>query len=173
MRSLLQNGYIKHKKRVKHKIIQSGCNGTHTMSIPGYCWSKGAPLYSRRSQLLCLFMCFLRCTSSRCYRLPPCALINLSHGARVDHTGHKLTAIVKPQPATGGNFSSYRQLAGLNHSPRSPFIPTQVGGWNMHTVDSCTNYSPVWNSGNDLEFPQFHLNPSSFSSFTVPTRFYL
>uniref|UniRef100_A0A3P8NQQ9 5'-3' exoribonuclease 1 n=1 Tax=Astatotilapia calliptera TaxID=8154 RepID=A0A3P8NQQ9_ASTCA len=72
----------------------------------------------------------IRCTSSRCYRLPPCALINLSHGARVDHTGHKLTAIVKPQPATGGNFSSYRQLAGLNHSPRSPFIPTQVGGWN-------------------------------------------
>uniref|UniRef100_A0AAX7UB64 5'-3' exoribonuclease 1 n=1 Tax=Astatotilapia calliptera TaxID=8154 RepID=A0AAX7UB64_ASTCA len=75
----------------------------------------------------------IRCTSSRCYRLPPCALINLSHGARVDHTGHKLTAIVKPQPATGGNFSSYRQLAGLNHSPRSPFIPTQVGGWNAHS----------------------------------------
>uniref|UniRef100_A0A669DKD4 5'-3' exoribonuclease 1 n=1 Tax=Oreochromis niloticus TaxID=8128 RepID=A0A669DKD4_ORENI len=70
----------------------------------------------------------IRCTSSRCYRLPPCALINLSHGARVDYTGHKLTAIVKPQPATGGNFSSHRQLAGLNHSPRSPFVPTQVGG---------------------------------------------
>lgn len=46
----------------------------------------------------------------------------------------------------------------------------------MLTVDSCTNYSPVWNSGNDLELPQFHLNPSSFSSFssfTVPTAFYL
>uniref|UniRef100_A0AAX7V7U9 5'-3' exoribonuclease 1 n=1 Tax=Astatotilapia calliptera TaxID=8154 RepID=A0AAX7V7U9_ASTCA len=92
----------------------------------------------------------IRCTSSRCYRLPPCALINLSHGARVDHTGHKLTAIVKPQPATGGNFSSYRQLAGLNHSPRSPFIPTQVGGWNAHSRFMYKlfpkEYSNVWQS---------------------------
>uniref|UniRef100_A0A7N6BE64 5'-3' exoribonuclease 1 n=1 Tax=Anabas testudineus TaxID=64144 RepID=A0A7N6BE64_ANATE len=67
----------------------------------------------------------IRCTSPRGYRLPPCALINLSHGARVDHTSHKLTAIVKPQPAASANFSSHRQLGGLNHSPRSPFIPTQ------------------------------------------------
>ncbi|KAM7378794.1 hypothetical protein PAMP_004392 [Pampus punctatissimus] len=67
----------------------------------------------------------IRSTSLRGYRLPPCALINLSHGARVDHSSHKLTAIVKPQPAAAGNFSSQRQLAGLNHSPRSPFIPTQ------------------------------------------------
>uniref|UniRef100_A0A3P8X5A2 5'-3' exoribonuclease 1 n=1 Tax=Cynoglossus semilaevis TaxID=244447 RepID=A0A3P8X5A2_CYNSE len=68
----------------------------------------------------------LRSTSHRGYRLPPCALINLSHGARMDHTSHKLTAIVKPQPVTGANFHSNRQLAGLNHSPQSPFIPTQV-----------------------------------------------
>ncbi|KAK2821907.1 hypothetical protein Q5P01_021972 [Channa striata] len=74
----------------------------------------------------------IRCTSPRGYRLPPCALINLSHGARVDHTSHKLTAIVKPQPATGANFNSHRQLAGLNHSPRSPFIPTQHN--NKHGV---------------------------------------
>ncbi|CAJ1071465.1 '-3' exoribonuclease 1 isoform X1 [Xyrichtys novacula] len=67
----------------------------------------------------------IRCTSPRCYRLPPCALINLSHGARVDPVSHKLTAIVKPQPATAANFNTQRQLAGLNHSPRSPFIPTQ------------------------------------------------
>uniref|UniRef100_G3PMT1 5'-3' exoribonuclease 1 n=1 Tax=Gasterosteus aculeatus aculeatus TaxID=481459 RepID=G3PMT1_GASAC len=66
----------------------------------------------------------IRCTSPRCYRLPPCALINLSHGARTDQTSHKLTAIVKPQPAA--IFSSQRQQAGLNHSPRSPFTPTQV-----------------------------------------------
>lgn len=70
--------------------------------------------------------CFVRCTSPRGYRLPPCALINISHGARVDHMSHKLTAIVKPQPAAGANFSAHRHLAGLNHSPRSPFIPTQV-----------------------------------------------
>uniref|UniRef100_A0A3B4U7B4 5'-3' exoribonuclease 1 n=1 Tax=Seriola dumerili TaxID=41447 RepID=A0A3B4U7B4_SERDU len=76
----------------------------------------------------------IRCTSPRGYRLPPCALINLSHGARVDHTSHKLTAIVKPQPAAGANFNSHRQLAGLNHSPRSPFIPTQVRRERIHTV---------------------------------------
>ncbi|XP_071346640.1 5'-3' exoribonuclease 1 isoform X2 [Trachinotus anak] len=74
----------------------------------------------------------IRCTSPRGYRLPPCALINLSHGARVDHTSHKLTAIVKPQPVAGANFNSHRQLAGLNHSPRSPFIPTQHN--NKHSV---------------------------------------
>ncbi|XP_068604868.1 5'-3' exoribonuclease 1 [Brachionichthys hirsutus] len=66
----------------------------------------------------------IRCTSPRGYRLPSCALINLSHGARADLTSHKLTAIVKPQPATAANFNSQRQLGGLNHSPRSPFIPT-------------------------------------------------
>ncbi|KAK7945419.1 hypothetical protein WMY93_001147 [Mugilogobius chulae] len=65
----------------------------------------------------------LRTTSPRGYRLPPCALINLSHGARVDHTSGKLTAIVKPQPSSTPNNN--RQLGGLNHSPRSPFIPTQ------------------------------------------------
>uniref|UniRef100_A0A4W6BRE4 5'-3' exoribonuclease 1 n=1 Tax=Lates calcarifer TaxID=8187 RepID=A0A4W6BRE4_LATCA len=83
----------------------------------------------------------IRCTSPRGYRLPPCALINLSHGARVDHTSHKLTAIVKPQPVTGANFNSQRQLAGLNHSPRSPFIPTQVRGERMHTMQQCIMFS--------------------------------
>uniref|UniRef100_A0A4W6BWD5 5'-3' exoribonuclease 1 n=1 Tax=Lates calcarifer TaxID=8187 RepID=A0A4W6BWD5_LATCA len=85
----------------------------------------------------------IRCTSPRGYRLPPCALINLSHGARVDHTSHKLTAIVKPQPVTGANFNSQRQLAGLNHSPRSPFIPTQVRGERMHTMQQFTNQGRV------------------------------
>lgn len=66
----------------------------------------------------------IRCTSPRGYRLPPCALINLSHGARVDHTGGKLTAIVNPQPSSTPNTNN-RHLGGLNHSPRSPFIPTQ------------------------------------------------
>ncbi|XP_008277072.1 5'-3' exoribonuclease 1 [Stegastes partitus] len=74
----------------------------------------------------------IRCASPRGYRLPPCALINLSHGSRVDHTAHKLTAIVKPQPVAGANYNSHRQLAGLNHSPRSPFVPTQHN--NKHGV---------------------------------------
>uniref|UniRef100_A0A665V7G5 5'-3' exoribonuclease 1 n=1 Tax=Echeneis naucrates TaxID=173247 RepID=A0A665V7G5_ECHNA len=70
----------------------------------------------------------IRSSSPRGYRLPPCALINLSHGARADHISYKLTAIVKPQPVAGANFNSHRHLSGLNHSPRSPFIPTQVSG---------------------------------------------
>nr|XP_046264541.1 5'-3' exoribonuclease 1 isoform X2 [Scatophagus argus] len=74
----------------------------------------------------------IRCTSPRGYRLPPCALINLSHGARADPTSHKLTAIVKPQPAAATNVNSQRQLGGLNHSPRSPFVPTQHN--NKHGV---------------------------------------
>ncbi|MEQ2217140.1 hypothetical protein XENOCAPTIV_023791 [Xenoophorus captivus] len=72
-------------------------------------------------------VCLLRCTTPRGYRLPPCALINLSHGTRLDNSSRKLTAIVKPQPATGANCNLHR-LAGLNHSPRSPFVPTQVRG---------------------------------------------
>lgn len=60
----------------------------------------------------------LRSASSRSYRLPPCALINLSHGSRGDHGS--------PRPAAAGSFHAQRQLGSLNHSPRSPFIPTQV-----------------------------------------------
>lgn len=74
----------------------------------------------------------IRCTSPRGYRLPPCALINLSHGARMDLTSGKLTAIVKPQPASANN--SNRHLGGLNHSPRSPFIPTQHNNNNKHGI---------------------------------------
>uniref|UniRef100_A0A8C4E982 5'-3' exoribonuclease 1 n=1 Tax=Dicentrarchus labrax TaxID=13489 RepID=A0A8C4E982_DICLA len=84
----------------------------------------------------------IRCTSPRGYRLPPCALINLSHGARVDHTSHKLTAIVKPQPAAATNFNSQRQLGGLNHSPRSPFIPTQVRG-QPHSFSATTEFEDL------------------------------
>ncbi|XP_033993069.1 5'-3' exoribonuclease 1 isoform X2 [Trematomus bernacchii] len=67
----------------------------------------------------------IRTKSPRGYRLPPCALINLTHGVRVDQSCHKLTAIVKPQPAAAANFNSQRQGSSLNHSPRSPFTPTQ------------------------------------------------
>uniref|UniRef100_A0A8D3B2I1 5'-3' exoribonuclease 1 n=1 Tax=Scophthalmus maximus TaxID=52904 RepID=A0A8D3B2I1_SCOMX len=83
----------------------------------------------------------VRSSSPRGYRVPPCALINLSHGGRADHTSHKLTAIVKPQPVAGANFHSQRQLAGLNHSPRSPFIPMQVSGeqdsWGCAPLPNC------------------------------------
>ncbi|XP_054983109.1 5'-3' exoribonuclease 1 [Sorex araneus] len=57
----------------------------------------------------------IRCSPGRGYRLPPSALVNLSHGSRSETGGQKLTAIVKPQPA-----------ASLSHSPQSPFVPTQA-----------------------------------------------
>ncbi|XP_030630349.1 5'-3' exoribonuclease 1 [Chanos chanos] len=69
----------------------------------------------------------LRCSPGRGYRLPPCALINLSHGSRLEQGSHKLTAIVKPQPSSSSSHHAQNksQLGALNHSPRSPFIPTQ------------------------------------------------
>uniref|UniRef100_A0A672LHX9 5'-3' exoribonuclease 1 n=1 Tax=Sinocyclocheilus grahami TaxID=75366 RepID=A0A672LHX9_SINGR len=66
----------------------------------------------------------VRCSPGRGYRLPPSALINLSHGSRKEHGAHKLTAIVKPQPSSSSHFTHKSQLGGLNHSPCSPFIPT-------------------------------------------------
>uniref|UniRef100_A0A8C2DV23 5'-3' exoribonuclease 1 n=1 Tax=Cyprinus carpio TaxID=7962 RepID=A0A8C2DV23_CYPCA len=67
----------------------------------------------------------VRCSPGRGYRLPPSALINLSHGNRKEQGSHKLTAIVKPQPSSSSHLTHKSQLGGLNHSPRSPFIPTQ------------------------------------------------
>ncbi|KAG7320040.1 hypothetical protein KOW79_017183 [Hemibagrus wyckioides] len=71
----------------------------------------------------------IRCSPGRGYRLPPYALINLSHGNRQEQNPHKLTAIVKPQPSSSSSslhtHTHKHQLDGLNHSPRSPFKPTQ------------------------------------------------
>ncbi|XP_063298575.1 5'-3' exoribonuclease 1 isoform X1 [Pelobates fuscus] len=80
----------------------------------------------------------LRCSQTRGYRLPTSALINLSHGYRVETGGQKLTAVVKPQ-ATSNHYDSYSpevsargsqkgHLGALNHSPRSLFIPTKQNG---------------------------------------------
>uniref|UniRef100_A0A8B9PWH9 5'-3' exoribonuclease 1 n=1 Tax=Apteryx owenii TaxID=8824 RepID=A0A8B9PWH9_APTOW len=77
----------------------------------------------------------IRCSPARGYRLPSSALINLSHGNRSEMGSQKLMAIVKPQPAVN-NYNSYASdlssvcsqkvhLGGLNHSPRSLFVPTQ------------------------------------------------
>nr|XP_015216785.1 PREDICTED: 5'-3' exoribonuclease 1 isoform X1 [Lepisosteus oculatus] len=77
----------------------------------------------------------IRCSSGKGYRLPPSALINLTHGIRLEYGAQKLTAIVKPQPASASHQNSYFpasslnphkvQIGGLNHSPCSPFVPTQ------------------------------------------------
>uniref|UniRef100_A0A2K6RLZ9 5'-3' exoribonuclease 1 n=2 Tax=Rhinopithecus roxellana TaxID=61622 RepID=A0A2K6RLZ9_RHIRO len=72
----------------------------------------------------------IRCSPGRGYRLPTSALVNLSHGSRSETGNQKLTAIVKPQPAvhhySSNSSVSCGHLGGLNHSPQSLFVPTQV-----------------------------------------------
>ncbi|XP_023568734.1 5'-3' exoribonuclease 1 isoform X2 [Octodon degus] len=72
----------------------------------------------------------IRCSPGKGYRLPTSALVNLSHGSRSETGNQKLTAIVKPQPAvnqhTANSSVSAGNLGGLNHSPQSLFVPTQV-----------------------------------------------
>ncbi|KAM6160482.1 5'-3' exoribonuclease 1 isoform 6-T6 [Erethizon dorsatum] len=72
----------------------------------------------------------IRCSPGKGYRLPTSALVNLSHGSRSETGNQKLTAIVKPQPAVNQYSSnssvSPGHLGGLNHSPQSLFVPTQV-----------------------------------------------
>uniref|UniRef100_A0A8C4PH68 5'-3' exoribonuclease 1 n=1 Tax=Equus asinus asinus TaxID=83772 RepID=A0A8C4PH68_EQUAS len=72
----------------------------------------------------------IRCSPGRGYRLPTSALVNLSHGSRSETGNQKLTAVVKPQPAVNQYSSassvSSGHLGGLNHSPQSLFVPTQV-----------------------------------------------
>ncbi|XP_028647913.1 5'-3' exoribonuclease 1 isoform X2 [Erpetoichthys calabaricus] len=72
----------------------------------------------------------IRCSPGRGYRLSPSALINLSHGYRLEYGGQKLTAIVKPQQQPAAAYFSTQkvQIGGLNHSPRSPFVPTKLNG---------------------------------------------
>ncbi|OCT80912.1 5'-3' exoribonuclease 1 [Xenopus laevis] len=80
----------------------------------------------------------IRCSQFKAYRLPTSALINLSHGNRVETGGQKLTAVVKPQPAINHHVSEKEQMGGLNHSPRSLFVPTK------HKQDE--EYYNVWQS---------------------------
>ncbi|XP_078420319.1 5'-3' exoribonuclease 1 isoform X2 [Cetorhinus maximus] len=76
----------------------------------------------------------IRCSPGRGYRLPKCALINLSHGNRLEFGGQKAAALLKPQPAPIPQYTMYPSSqsgaqkvssGGLNHSPRSLFVPTQ------------------------------------------------
>ncbi|XP_060690490.1 5'-3' exoribonuclease 1 isoform X1 [Hemiscyllium ocellatum] len=76
----------------------------------------------------------IRCSPGRGYRLPKCALINLSYGNRLEFGGQKATTLLKPQPAPIPQHAVYPSsqsgaqkvsTGGLNHSPRSLFVPTQ------------------------------------------------
>nr|XP_060623773.1 5'-3' exoribonuclease 1 isoform X1 [Anolis sagrei ordinatus] len=84
----------------------------------------------------------IRSSPARGYRMPSSALINLSYGNRSETGNQKLTAIVKPQPAVSP-YSSYSpesfsvssqkaHLGGLNHSPRSLFVPTRQLNGRQH-----------------------------------------
>uniref|UniRef100_A0A8B9THX6 5'-3' exoribonuclease 1 n=1 Tax=Anas platyrhynchos TaxID=8839 RepID=A0A8B9THX6_ANAPL len=125
-----------------------------------------------------LNLLFFRCSPARGYRLPSSALINLSHGSRSEMGNQKLTAIVKPQPAAN-NYNSYASdlssvcsqkvhLGGLNHSPRSLFVPTQaqskqddefcsiwqslqVSGKSYHTQQNIHEKDSKHEGDNDLE----------------------
>ncbi|XP_044288700.1 5'-3' exoribonuclease 1 isoform X3 [Varanus komodoensis] len=81
----------------------------------------------------------IRSSPDRGYRMPASALINLSHGNRSETGNQKLTAIVKPQPAVSPyssyspeSFSQKAHLGGLNHSPRSLFVPTRQLNGRQH-----------------------------------------
>ncbi|KAJ8271161.1 hypothetical protein GJAV_G00123430 [Gymnothorax javanicus] len=89
----------------------------------------------------------IRCSPGRGYRLPPSALINLTHGSRQELGGHKLTAIVKPQPASSAQYAQKGQHGGINHASRSPLIPTQQqnGGKDL-------NFGPEAQTNMDLPY---------------------
>uniref|UniRef100_A0A8C7IXM9 5'-3' exoribonuclease 1 n=1 Tax=Oncorhynchus kisutch TaxID=8019 RepID=A0A8C7IXM9_ONCKI len=103
----------------------------------------------------------IRCAAGRGYRLPPCALINLSHGGRVEQGFHKLTAVVKPQPASSHQHNK-GQLVGLNHSPRSPFISTQVGTGVEHVLHKTTDLTTL---SNQMRCIKLHRNEDVNSLF--------
>uniref|UniRef100_A0A672V840 5'-3' exoribonuclease 1 n=1 Tax=Strigops habroptila TaxID=2489341 RepID=A0A672V840_STRHB len=104
----------------------------------------------------------IRCSPARGYRLPSSALINLSHGSRSEMGNQKLTAIVKPQPAVN-NYNSYVSdlssvcsqkvhLGGLNHSPRSLFVPTQAQS--KQDDEFCSIWQSLQNSGKSHHIQQ-------------------
>ncbi|XP_060690491.1 5'-3' exoribonuclease 1 isoform X2 [Hemiscyllium ocellatum] len=83
----------------------------------------------------------IRCSPGRGYRLPKCALINLSYGNRLEFGGQKATTLLKPQPAPIPQHAVYPSsqsgaqkvsTGGLNHSPRSLFVPTQLSGRQLY-----------------------------------------
>ncbi|XP_066475820.1 5'-3' exoribonuclease 1 isoform X2 [Tiliqua scincoides] len=91
----------------------------------------------------------IRCSLARGYRMPASALINFSHGSRSETGNQKLTAIVKPQPAVS-SYSTYSpesfsvssqkaHLGGLNHSPRSLFVPTRQLNGRQHNTCKAEN----------------------------------
>ncbi|KFP33142.1 5'-3' exoribonuclease 1, partial [Colius striatus] len=104
----------------------------------------------------------IRCSPARGYRLPSSALINLSHGSRSEMGNQKLTAIVKPQPAVN-NYNSYASdlssassqkvpLGGLNHSPRSLFVPTQAQS--KQDDEFCSIWQSLQSSGKSHHIQQ-------------------
>uniref|UniRef100_A0A8C4XU59 5'-3' exoribonuclease 1 n=1 Tax=Falco tinnunculus TaxID=100819 RepID=A0A8C4XU59_FALTI len=104
----------------------------------------------------------IRCSPARGYRLPSSALINLSHGSRSEMGNQKLMAIVKPQPAVN-NCNSYASdlssvcsqkvhLGGLNHSPRSLFVPTQAQS--KQDDEFCSIWQSLQSSGKSHHIQQ-------------------
>uniref|UniRef100_A0A4W3HGM6 5'-3' exoribonuclease 1 n=1 Tax=Callorhinchus milii TaxID=7868 RepID=A0A4W3HGM6_CALMI len=126
----------------------------------------------------------MRCSPGRGYRLPKCALINISHGSRLEFGGQRPPPLLKPQPAPGFQHASHpsSQLAtqkvstgGLNHSPRSPFVLTQVGPSEFEELFSSLKM-PSGQSGKETQGSQQKdsqgitgepLSPQSFAMWGV------
>ncbi|XP_078061796.1 5'-3' exoribonuclease 1 isoform X10 [Mustelus asterias] len=107
----------------------------------------------------------IRCSPGRGYRLPKCALINLSHGNRLEFGGQKAATLLKPQPAPIPQHAMYPSsqsgaqkvsTGGLNHSPRSLFVPTQG---HLKPDDEFSN---VWQSlHSNFGTSPFHIQSNS------------
>ncbi|CAL8314374.1 unnamed protein product, partial [Gadus morhua 'NCC'] len=88
----------------------------------------------------------IRCTMGRGYRLPSCALINLSHGVRAESGAHKLTAIVKPQRQAGPPpQNNHKQPGGGRTDPQGGRKP------NSKVKEEFTN---AWQTAKNAGPPQ-------------------
>ncbi|XP_041420887.1 5'-3' exoribonuclease 1 isoform X2 [Xenopus laevis] len=94
----------------------------------------------------------IRCAQFKAYRLPTSALINLSHGNRMESGGLKLTAVVKP------HVSEKEQIGGLNHSPRSLFVPTKVNGKQHSQGQANSPQKGFASAGNQKQKDDEHFN---------------
>uniref|UniRef100_A0A8C4QD29 Uncharacterized protein n=1 Tax=Eptatretus burgeri TaxID=7764 RepID=A0A8C4QD29_EPTBU len=90
----------------------------------------------------------IRYEGKRGYRVPPWAVVNLSHGSRLtsdpcQNRGEQDDAHTVPHLFPG---KSQRTLIGLNHSPHSPFVPPR-------DVKQESEFTSAWESLQSKNFP--------------------
>uniref|UniRef100_UPI00358E17BF 5'-3' exoribonuclease 1-like isoform X2 n=1 Tax=Myxine glutinosa TaxID=7769 RepID=UPI00358E17BF len=67
----------------------------------------------------------IRCEGKQGYRVPPSAVVNLSHGNRMTSDSYQNRGELDNTHTMPHSFpgKSQRPIVGLNHSPHSPFVP--------------------------------------------------